>query len=200
MQFIKVSEVIRAAGILLLLSAILVQMSCTTARNLRISEEEKPVRLFDRYKIDIKGGAGEDSLYHVVIKVEFIDTVPGGADIDKIPILSIDSICFGCVAIESQDCIGLESSYEREQRWIRAGDTSFIPIKWSTNDLFFDKGELHPVSLYDVELVRIPKECQNVIAQFTARLTDRVTGEEISQESKSLKLNVKKKRVLRSMD
>lgn len=167
-----------ASNILILLLMTIIQMGCGTYKSFKIAKEEKPVVLFERYTIDVTGATTADSLYGIEVAPHFIDPVPGTADINKIPVLTIDSLCFECTALSVPNCYKLAPM----------GDES------KPRDLFTNtRGFLMPGTFRASEVAVIPANCRNLVARFRARLTDRVTGEEIAQEWKTVILEVKKR-------
>jgi hypothetical protein len=191
-------------GIVLYLCLLICQSGCVTYRVLHLVEEEKPVTLFNRYELNIRGGAVDDIGFTVLIHPEFIDTITDTMNVDTIPILMIDTICFECDYMDDLNCIRMLTTQEAKQKRVADDVISDVnPQNVSPrirDDLNYRAGELHVLGFDGYpHRAKLSIKCQFVNAIFTARLIDRVSGEEIARETKTVRIRIDRSRRLRSV-
>lgn len=186
-------------GIILFLGLSICQSGCAYWIDVEITEDQKPVTLFDRYEVDIVGHGIDDSLYNVSVHLDFIDAITDTMIIADLPILMIDTICFEFELTDNTSCIGMLTSLEADKKLLADGLISNV---WQgiRDDLRYSGGELQPLGFEGYpQRAYIPKECQFADAIFTARLIDRVTGKEITRETKTVRFSIDRLYRLRSV-
>jgi hypothetical protein len=186
-------------GIVLFLGLIICQSGCAYWIHLDITEDQKPVTLFDRYELDIVGHGIDDSLFNVSVHLDFINAITDTMNIADIPILMIDTICFEFELMDNTSCIGMLTSLEADKKLL--GDGVIDKVRQGIrDDLRYSGGELQPLGFEDYpQRAYIPKQCQFADAIFTARLIDRVTGKEIARETKTVRFSIDRRYRLRSV-
>jgi hypothetical protein len=188
-------------GIVLFFGILICQSGCATYRDLHIVEEEKPATIFDRYELDILGGTGgevDDSMYTVSVHLDFINAITDTMIINDIPILMIDTFCFGCEFMDDPSCMRMLTDQQAIQRALARGAKNFYVSPRIRDDLSYIGEELLVLGFRSPTLVKISIQCQFVNAMFTARLIDRVTGDEIARETKTVRIRIDKSKRLRS--
>jgi hypothetical protein len=197
----------------LLALVLLISTSCTLLqKNLTTIPEERPVVLFDRYKLFFEAQShGDYPTYWFYVGVSFADERSADLErIDTIPILRIDSVCFigGCVDIEicrpavmSRELKAAEEAAEKERT---TGEKTDIIISYTNigmghrdYDLRKGRGSLGPESFRIVGGVRLPAECNDStgIAILHMRLLDRTTKKVIASEARSVGFEVSTQKV-----
>jgi hypothetical protein len=157
-------------SILISLIMVVVNLSgCVFYRSLLIVKKDKPVTLFDRYELDIWASWQENDSFRIILTAEFIDGLADETLEDTIPKLVIASLCFKSECIDSLNCVSMKPAV-------------------GSRVLTFDA----------LGYAKIPITCQWATMRISARLHDRVTGEEIARESKEVRLYMAKGRGLTS--
>ncbi len=157
-------------------------------------EDENPTILFDRYYMEVFGGAQNENFQMFFYPdINSIDTLyKASLDIDTIPILVIDTFCFYVECIDSSFCEqAFMNSYIGMEKW-KSGRLLYKPDLIGKD--LYDKGDwLEPSSFKTLDLaIYVPLECDKVTVKFKAKLIDRVSKKMIQTEDKVLHLDVKR--------
>lgn len=180
-------------------------VNCSSHKYLYLKNNSNQITLYDKYKLSYVKAQGplSDRTYSIFIELDFIDPLfVKNLNVDTIPILMLDSICF------EGDCIGNKLCGEfvslREHKPDASlfvndpnadlGKYLFTPDLFYTNERGKEK-KVDPLGFYVPGGINIPMECLNNKGTtiLYSRLIDRVTGKTITSEAKQLQFNIKKK-------
>jgi len=188
----------------------LVASGCTLLqKNLLLLKEERPVTLFNRYKLDIEAQSYDtSSIYWLMVDVNFVDKHSADVrSVDSIPILILDSVCFGGGCVKDDTCrllfmygdeYSIDSQRVESEKQKAAGifvDTTGVPP--GTYDLFESSGRIVPHGFYVSRGMALPEACvdSSGVMRLYSRLIDRATNELISEKALEVRFEVTTRKV-----
>ena len=189
-----------AANLKLVLLALLVMAVCVSCiyRSVRIrcispSVEDRPVRMFNRYELNIFGcvdSIADSCGFH--IGVDFIETMPATTPFDSIPIFVIDSLCFSGQCQGNDYCLVPRRLYDRVRERIEEGKAIYTPPR-EPSDIGWSDKEVWPDDFL-ISRYLLPRSCldDEVTVQIVARLFDRASGDQLGREEKTVTLTVER--------
>lgn len=171
--------------------------------------DKNPIILFDKYQVYIRGfGAGS----RIDFEFELLQSVYDTTNLDSIPILLLDSVCFRDECLDGDYCSKPQSWYAKGQENYRKGhgggyDAYLIrrekpylggyPVKLIRDkDLFFMEGRIVSGGFELSNGPGLPESCykSEVTVELWFRLLDRITGDEISNETTIIPFRIKRGR------
>ena len=165
-------------------------------RDFKPVEKEEPVVLFGRYNVKLRGHASGP--HTVECSVRFVNPLNDTMRIDTVPILVIDSMCFDGRCLDSTICLHPTSSYEIDERYRQDPNTTCTHFgTYIGTDLqYIYLKQVQPVDYFLYNKLRLPEYCDSndVYMILCARLLDRVTNKEITQEAKRIQFNIRSRR------
>ena len=158
---------------------------------LNAEESIKPAILFGKYEVSLSGWQEADGRYKFAASVNPLELISDTIDIDGLPILVIDSVCFALQPSRNPDCHVARSSFDTESAELADGRIESIDTL-PARDLRYGEGRilLREFSLPDAK--RIASELNGKVALTTiyARLVDRQSGETIGRDVQSSRYSI----------
>jgi hypothetical protein len=158
---------------------------------------EVPIRMFDRYEMEVIGYEGRGAGFVLRCRPYFLSAVPSGSSISDIPILIIDTVCFFGECLKSPVCLGMRNWEDQILGYPESLGQSLYAEPLPGNDLWVRNGVIVPAGYYIQSVPYFAKACYGptLTAEIRARLLDRATGREIARESKSVKFEIRREPV-----
>jgi len=170
-----------------------------------LKDKGKKVVLFEKYELEFFEAQGPINFptYGLHVDINFIKPLfVTNLNVDTIPILMLDSVCFEGDCIDNNICGEYVSLRERKyDASLFVNDPNAdLGKNLFTEDLFYtnERGKekkVDPLGFYVPGGIPLPLECLNNkgITIIYSRLIDRITGETIDQEAKVIQFELKKK-------
>lgn len=154
---------------------------------------QTPIILFGNYLVDMHGyAAGGHNFY---CDFAFVHITGDTTNLDTIPVLILDSICFRGACLNGDFCLNPTSWFDQDQESIRKGHGQYHSHGLIRGrDLYYVAGRVVPGGYSLMNAYRLSEKCDknDVIVVLWVRMLERVTGKEIARESKIVQFRIKR--------